>query len=140
MPQPKLNADLSRTIISILLEEPYLGHFAMGILKREGLQVDTLAISQVDQMPAISISPAYWLENKLADHHKYGLLKHELLHLSLNHHLLANKYQHKRIYDIAADLVVNQYIASHKLPDDPIVLANFAGFRWRSYQGGRLLL
>lgn len=134
MPNQALIADLSRTIISILLEEPYLGHFAMGVLKREDHQVDTLAISQADLIPALGFSPLYWLDSTLSAVHKYGLLKHELLHLSLNHHLLAHKYPHKRIYDIAADLVVNQYIESHKLPDESIVLARFSGFRWRTYQ------
>jgi predicted metal-dependent peptidase len=134
MPNQALIADLSKTTISILLEEPYLGHFAMGILKCEGQQLDTLAISRANLIPAISFSTAYWLSDTLSADHKYGLLKHELLHLSLNHHLFAHKYPHKRIYDIAADLVVNQYIEAYKLPDDPITLARFSGFRWRSHQ------
>ena len=134
MPNQALIADLSRNIISILLEEPYLGHFAMGVLKRESNELDTLAISQADLMPAISLSPAYWLNHTLSTDHKYGLLKHELLHLSLNHHLFAHKYPHRRIYDIAADLVVNQYIESHKLPDEPILLSRFSGFHWRTHQ------
>jgi len=126
--------EVTRTGISILLEEPYLGHFAMGVLKGASRETDSLALSLEAGLPKLIFNPDYWLDDTLDSRHRYGLLKHELLHLSLHHPLLSYQYTHRRIFDIAADLVVNQFIPEEYLPKGAIRLEAFNGFRLAAFQ------
>lgn len=126
--------EVTRTGISILLEEPYLGHFAMGVLKGASRKTDSLALSLEAGLPKLLLNPDFWLDESLDGRHRYGLLKHELLHLSLHHPLLAYQYTHRRIFDIAADLVVNQFIPEEYLPKRAIRLEALAGFRMGAFQ------
>ena len=125
--------ELTRTGISILLEEPYLGHFSMGILKEASTQIDRIGLGLEAGIPKLLVNPVYWLKDGLSDIHRYGLLKHELLHLALQHPLKAHQYTHRRLFNIAADIVVNQYIPIHQLPDKSIRLQDFAGLRMTAY-------
>ena len=49
----------------------------------------------------------------LSEPHQQGLLKHELLHIAFGHIVLADRYPNKKLFNIAADIEINQYIAEH---------------------------
>lgn len=126
--------EVTRTGISILLEEPYLGHFAMGLLKESNQQAPATALSLEAGIPKLLINPNYWLALATDERLRYGTLKHELLHLSLHHPLLSSQYPYRRVFDIAADLAVNQYIPLEYLPKGAIRLDDFKGFRMLPFQ------
>jgi predicted metal-dependent peptidase len=126
--------ELTRTVIALLLEEPYLGHFAMGILKSASENIQSIAIDVEEQLPKLVIAPSFWMEEEQHALYRYGLLKHELLHLALRHPLEAHHYVHRKLYDIAADLCVNQYIPAHYLSVDYITLSHLKGFRLKTFE------
>ncbi|HMQ46783.1 MAG TPA: VWA-like domain-containing protein [Saprospiraceae bacterium] len=121
----KLEKSLQTTAVQLILKEPFFGHLFSMLSKRETESIATLAVCSVsDQFFQLLLNSDYWfrLEN---DAHRYGVLKHELLHLALRHLSLARFYHHKLLFNIAADLVVNQYIAPTQLPSDVIRLESF---------------
>jgi len=97
--------------------------------------VPTAAVSLFsNQLIKLQVNPKFW--ESLSDAHRYGLIKHEVLHIVLRHLLTAKDYSNKQLYNIAADLVVNQYIDSDQLPTGGITLKRF--FYLENYYGVKL--
>ncbi|UZR96891.1 vWA domain-containing protein [Chondrinema litorale] len=118
-------SEVSKTSIQLILKEPFYGHFFTGMLKEVTEQIPTAAVSLVNkQMVKLLVNPNFWKE--LSDTEKrYGLIKHELLHIVLKHLFSMKEFSNKRLYNIAADIVVNQYISKHQLPEGGITLERF---------------
>ncbi len=115
---------ISKTSIKLLLAEPFYGHFMMGLPKEISTQTDTAAVALMNrQNIKLIVNADFW--SKLSEEHRYGLIKHEMLHIVLKHLFIMKNYPNKTLFNIAADLVVNQYIAKAQLPTGGIVLENF---------------
>ena len=115
---------ISKTSIKLLLAEPFYGHFMMGLPKEISTQTDTAAVALMNrQNIKLIVNAEFW--SKLSEEHRYGLIKHEMLHIVLKHLFIMKNYPNKTLFNIAADLVVNQYIAKAQLPTGGIVLENF---------------
>jgi len=115
---------ISKTSIKLLLAEPFYGHFMMGLPKEISTQTETAAVALMNrQNIKLIVNAEFW--SKLSDEHRYGLIKHEMLHIVLKHLFIMKNYSNKTLFNIAADLVVNQYIAKAQLPTGGIVLENF---------------
>ena len=116
---------ISKTSIKLLLAEPFYGHFMMGLPKEISTQTETAAVALMNrQNIKLIVNADFW--SKLSEEHRYGLIKHEMLHIVLKHLFIMKNYPNKTLFNIAADLVVNQYIAKAQLPTGGIVLDNFA--------------
>jgi predicted metal-dependent peptidase len=128
-----LSTDIHRILTSIsiqlLLDSPFYAHLLSGLLKRVDERVDTLAVGLHgrDQL-ALYINPAFF-RRLPSDVEREGVLQHELLHIALGHLFLAKAYPHRQLFNIAADLVVNQYIPDHKLPEGALRLEQFSGLK-----------
>lgn len=117
---------LSKLTIQLILKEPFYGHFLSGLLKAFSDKVATLSLSMgLGESYKLLINPDFWQNTQLAPEKQYGLLKHEVLHLVFKHILTIREFENKRIFNIAADLVVNQYLAGSQLPTDAITLGLF---------------
>lgn len=115
---------ISKTSIKLLLAEPFYGHFMMGLPKEISTQTETAAVALMNrQNIKLIVNAEFW--NSLTEEHRYGLIKHEMLHIVLKHLFIMKNYTNKTLFNIAADLVVNQYIAVAQLPTGGIVLDNF---------------
>ncbi len=87
-----------------------------------------------DEQVKLVINPDYW-QNELKDAgHRYGIIKHEMLHVLLKHIVIAHQFPFKRLFNIAADIVVNQYIDRSQLPGEPILLEDFAYLKLQAHQ------
>jgi len=116
---------ISKTSIKLLLTEPFYGHFMMGLPKEISEQTKTAAVALMNkQSIKLIVNKEFW--NKLNDDHRYGLIKHEMLHIVLKHLFIMKNYTNRSLFNIAADIVVNQYIKREQLPDGGILLENFA--------------
>lgn len=116
---------ISKTSVKLLLTEPFYGHFMMGLPKEISEQTDTAAVALMNrQSIKLIVNEKFW--NSLNDQHRYGLIKHEMLHIVLKHLFLMKGFPNKELFNIAADIVVNQYIEDKQLPDGGILLENFA--------------
>lgn len=116
---------VAKTCIRLLLKEPFYGHYMSGVPKQMTDQVPTAAVALFNnQLIKLQVNPEFW--EGLSDPHRYGLIKHEVLHIVLDHLLQSRKFSNKRLYNIAADIVVNQYISPEQLPEGGITLKRFA--------------
>ncbi|WP_341227342.1 VWA-like domain-containing protein [uncultured Arcticibacterium sp.] len=71
------------------------------------------------------INPKFWTEFLIARNHRYGVIKHEVLHLVFKHVLVSEPSKDALILNIAMDLVVNQYIEENNLPAESVFLKSF---------------
>lgn len=116
--------DVSRISIQFLLKEPFYGHFLLGVPKAFETGIETAAVRLMpSQLVKLLINPEFW--QSLSEEHRYGLLKHEVLHIVLKHLTRQKEFSHKKLFNIAADLVVNQYILPGQLPEGALCLERF---------------
>ncbi len=116
---------ISKIGVKLLLKEPFYGHFLMGIPKEISSETPTAAVALMHrQSVKLIVNASFW--ESLSDDHRYGLIKHEVLHIVLKHLFTFRKFSNKQLYNIAADLVVNQYIDKKQLPEGGIVMEQFA--------------
>ncbi len=120
----KVLEDITKTGIRLLLEEPFFGHIFSGMLRETEIKTDSISISVLEKRPTLSINPTFW-DELLDGNEKVGYIKHQLLHLALKHPFKREEYLHKHIFDLASDLVVNQYINPIHLPMDAITLEKY---------------
>jgi predicted metal-dependent peptidase len=115
--------DLSSVSKTILFKEPFYGLFLIGLKKEFTDQVPTAGVSKNNIGVGLYINPDFF--NSLNDDKKYGLIKHELLHIAFGHLIVRDMYADKKLFNIAADLEINQYINRSKLPEGGLTLDTF---------------
>ena len=107
----------------LMLEQPFYGLFLIGLNKEFGKAVPTAGVSRQNINYKLVINPDFWSE--LSNNHKKGLLWHEILHIVFDHINLRNSYGDFRLFNIAADCELNQYIPEHLLPEGAILPSTF---------------
>ena len=114
---------LSKAVKTLILEEPFYGLFIVGLNKTYRKDIPTAGVSQNGIGVQLAINPDYF-DALNADERK-GLLKHEILHISFGHLLVRDLYNDKQLFNVAADLEINQYIRSNCLPEGGLTLESF---------------
>ena len=121
--------EVTSVTIELLLQEPFFGHFLTGLIKEVNPQVPTLGVRLAGpDAVQLSINPEFWDNELKGAGYRYGVIKHEILHIALRHILMVDKFSHKQIFNIAADIVVNQYVDHNQLPKGAILLEQFRDF------------
>lgn len=117
-----MNTDqITKTCIQLLLKEPFYGHYLTGVPKEVSEKVPTAAVALMNrELIKLMVNPGFWAS--LTEEKRYGLIKHEVLHIVFKHLLGIKDFSNKPLYNIAADLVVNQYIAPSQLPEGAVTL------------------
>lgn len=127
--------EVSKTSIQLLLNEPFYGHFFASLIREVSDKTDSLATAFAhNQMIKLLVSEAYWNETINKPELRYGEIKHQILHIVFKHMLRVHNYGNKRLYGIAADLLINQYLESQQLTNDAITLADFPDFNLKEKQ------
>ena len=114
---------VARTTKSLIFTEPFYGLFLIGINKKYTDQIPTAGVSKHGIGMQLTINPEFY--NELSEDHRFGLIKHELLHIAFGHLILRDLYSDHKLFNIAADLEINQYILESKLPDGGLLLSSF---------------
>jgi len=114
---------VARTTKTLILDEPFYGLFLIGINKQYSDRIPTAGVSKHGIGMQLTINPNFFTE--LSELHRVGLIKHELLHIAFGHLLLRDLYSDHKLFNIAADLEINQYISSNMLPDGGLLLSSF---------------
>lgn len=141
--------DVEKTSIQLMLKEPFYGHFFSNLI-REAVEdehaVNTAAIClSKNNTLSLLVNRKFWDEElKGADINegkqlKYGIVKHEILHILFKHIFNYNKFTNKTIANIAVDIVVNQCIKPEQLPmkDKIAIIENFPEFFPDRAAGGK---
>ena len=114
---------LSKISKTILFKEPFYGLFLIGLKKNFTDDVPTAAVGRNGINTSLYVNPDFF--KSLDDDKKYGLIKHELLHIAFGHMTMRDIFQDKKLFNIAADLEINQYIDAYQLPEGGITMDSF---------------
>lgn len=120
--------EVTRTSIALLLQEPFYSHF-FSTLNKEVVAPDdviqTMAVGLRERKHVLYVNPVFW-DNFFTDkRHRYGVVKHEILHIVYKHTLANVRGFNRHLVNIAMDIVVNQYIDKAQLPAESIFLEDF---------------
>lgn len=118
-----LSRSLAKTTKNLMLEEPFYGLFLVGLNKQWNKGIPTAGVAKQNINAKLVINPDFWTD--LSEDHRWGLIKHELLHIAFNHITTRENYADHKLFNIAADLEINQYIARHRLPEGGITMDSF---------------
>lgn len=115
--------DLSQATKNLIYRSPFFGHIALGLQKEFSDRVPT-ACAQIQGINiGLYFNEDFW--NKLNDKHQIGLLEHELGHVCLFHLIHYHEYDDKEVANLAADMVINQYIDADYLPPNGMLPSSF---------------
>jgi predicted metal-dependent peptidase len=117
--------EVSRGIVALLIKEPFYGHLLSGVVRRIDDKVPTAAVSLTPHGLHLIVNPEFFMKELKKDE-RVAVIKHEALHLLFRHlyRPLIQKGDAK-LFNIAADLVVNQHVAPWPLPEMAVTLRAF---------------
>lgn len=121
-----------------MYKEPFYGLFLIGLNKevtKDEKRSKGISISKNSINSQLTINEDYW--NKLKDPIKEGKLKEQLLHLAFQHVSMRDKFPDKEVFDLAADIEVNQYINKENLAPDSKTPDSFPDLNLGKRQGVR---
>ncbi len=124
-PSASVADEVSRGIVTLLLKEPFYGHLLSGVVRRIDDKIPTAAVSLTPGGLHLIVNPEFFMKELKKDE-RVAVIKHEALHL-LFRHLYRPLIQHgdPKLFNIAADLVVNQHVAPWPLPAMAVTLRQF---------------
>ncbi|RMG82262.1 MAG: hypothetical protein D6714_11620, partial [Bacteroidetes bacterium] len=117
---PDMQNALTGLVTSLLIEEPFYGHFLAGIPRKFSDQTDALAWAFSENKTfELLVRPDFevFFGVKKARY----LLKHEVLHFLFRHPVLRRRFAQKNIYDLAADFAVNQFLDTQLIDNEEVV-------------------
>ena len=114
---------LARASKTLILTEPFYGLFLIGLNKVFREDILTAGVSPKGIGIQLYINPEFFIN--LSDKHQIGLLKHELLHVSFGHMIMKDRFENFKLFNIAADIEINQYIDKEYLPEGGLTLDTF---------------
>ncbi len=116
--------EIAKTTIELLLKEPFYAYFLSALSKEVSEpKTETLCINYLETGLVLQINPHFW--RKQSPEARCGLLKHQVLHLLFNHPIKAGYAGNAFLYNVAADLVVNQFLSGEHLPDGALKPEDF---------------
>lgn len=123
----KKDEELALAGKELMLEQPFYGMFLIGLNKEWNNRIPTAGVSKHNINYKLVINSDFWAS--LPHDHKKGLLWHELLHIVFDHLNLRDEFADKKLFNIAADCELNQYITLSCLPDGAILPSSFPNLR-----------
>lgn len=94
----------------LMLKEPFYGLVLISLNKELDKNIPTACVTPDRINTKLKVNPDFW--DTLDDKTKLGVLKHELLHICFFHLTNWDRFENKKVYNMAADLEINQYITS----------------------------
>lgn len=124
-----LEASCARSIEEAVLElfrlDPFFAHIALRLPRIVDRSVETASVGISGLNIVLKINPEFWL-GLTSNNLRIGVLKHELLHIVLDHIVRQTSFDNQRLFNIAADLAINDaYIGSDNLPADALFVKDF---------------
>jgi predicted metal-dependent peptidase len=93
---------------NLMWRQPFYGLFLSSMNKVTSDKIPTAGVSKNGITVQLTVGEKFWEE--IPDNVKEGVLHHELLHVALDHLNLRDKYPDKELFNIAADISINQMI------------------------------
>lgn len=121
-----VHEEISRCIIQMLFKEPFFNHLLSGLVRIVSDEVPTAAVSVSGSNICLLVNESFFLKELRSQSNRVAVIKHEALHLLFKHLFRTDiKNYEPTLFNISADLVVNQFIGSWKLPESAVTLDTF---------------
>ena len=122
-----IESEISRCIIKLLMKEPFYAHFLSGIIRVVTDEISTAAVGFKSGQIALYVNENFFLKELKSFNQRVAVIKHETLHILFKHLFrMQSKSYDNKLFNIAADLVVNQFIDPWRLPESAITLSTFS--------------
>lgn len=137
--QENLIVDLGKITRKLLINDIFYGLFLSTIEKKECKDIPLAAVglNKSNMEFSLLINPDEW--NKYSDEVKYGVLKHEAMHLVFFHLITMDMYPNSKMDNIATDCEINQKIDKKFLPSWGIFIDELAKkypkLDWKAHAG-----
>ena len=102
--------EVAKVSKTLMLKEPFYGLVLISLNKELDKNIPTACVTPDKINTKLKVNPEFW--STLDEKTKLGVLKHELLHICFFHLSNWGRFENKRVYNMAADLEINQYITS----------------------------
>ena len=110
----------------MLLKEPFYAHFLSGVIREVTDKVPTAAVGFKSGKIALYVNENFFLNELKSVNERVAVIKHETLHIIFKHLFrMKTKSYDNQLFNVAADIVVNQLIHPWKLPDSAVTLDTF---------------
>jgi predicted metal-dependent peptidase len=121
----KANEELSHCVNQLLIKEPFFAHMLSGLVRVFTNRIPTIAVGFKDNQIALFVNADFYTKELKGIKQKVAVLKHEVLHLVFRHLFRQSDFADLKLLNLAADIVINQFISSNDLPDGAITLQIF---------------
>ena len=122
-----IESEISRCIIKLLMKEPFYAHFLSGIIRVVTNEIPTAAVGFKSGKIALYVNENFFLKELKSFNERVAVIKHETLHILFKHLFrMQSKSYDNKLFNIAADLVVNQLIEPWRLPESAVTLSTFS--------------
>lgn len=115
--------DIALAAKSLIFIDPFYGYFSLGVQKEFSNIIQTAGAGFININPVIYFNENFW--NSLNGDQRIGLLMHELQHIIEFHIINRDAYEDKELYNIAADISINQRIPAKNMPPNGVHLSSF---------------
>ena len=123
---PLAQAEISKCTVDLIRNEPFFGHILGGMQRHFTESIDTLAVGLRGDAIQLMVNPHFLLKELTKGENRVAVLKHEVLHIVFKHVFRNKNLSHDPLlWNLATDLVVNQYAAPYHLPEGAILLTTF---------------
>lgn len=120
--------ELARCINQLILKEPFYGHLLGSVIRDITTSTPTMAVGARGPRIILQVNPDFLLglrfSREPAKCERTAVIKHEALHLVFKH-IFRQGSREPRLNNLAADLVINQFIKPWRLPEGGITLDSF---------------
>jgi len=118
--------EISFSTVELLRREPFFGHLLSGLPRHITTSISTLAVSLRGDTIQLIVNPLFFTSILKKREHRHAVIKHEVLHIVFKHLFrIPHNKANPLLWNIACDLVVNQYVSPFKLPEGAINIDDF---------------
>ena len=111
---------LEQDIDGLLMHEPFYGHVFQGVGRVLSTSLETAGVAWSGEMYVLYVNPDFFGKLRLSE--RRAVLKHEVLHIVFRH-LTRLKKRDPHVFNIAADIAINQLCAG--LPEGALNIDDF---------------
>ena len=102
--------ELAKAGRTLMLKEPFYGLFLIGLNKEMSKSIPTACVAKDGINLKLVVNPEYM--EKQDPTTRVAILKHEMLHIAMQHLGMFDQFSDKKLLNVAADLEINQYIST----------------------------
>lgn len=124
---------VSKAAKDLMIRQPFYGAFLLTLDKGFSDELPTAGVSVKGLGFKLDINKDFWYD--LPEIQRMGIMMHELLHLAFYHLFMRKDFPDHKLFNISADLEVNQYISSNWLPDGAIIMSMFSDLNLNARAG-----